>query len=200
MRLFNGTLDNTSKGVKNFDSERLYFGSQAVEFHRSLYTTRGATFGNSLMFGTLVCDLDKVYRLHGCTIDSHQISGLEALVVLALPLQEDGKITVPESVFGAKVLLAHETAVVFRDEPEIRRFHALVVLKAGSSVELTETYSLSGSRLSASAPAPLAKRRRRKATAQPAAQAKVQATAQPSSATKVTRVAFDGDKVTIAAV
>lgn len=190
MRLFNGTLDNTSKGVQTFDSERLYFGSQSVEFHRSLYTARGATFGNSLMFGTLICGLDKVYRLHGCTIDSHQISGLEALVVLTLPLQEDGKIVAPKDLFGAKVLLAHETAVVLRDDPAIRSFHALVVLKAGSSVELTENYTqpVLGSKAAMSSTSPaVGKRRRHKAVAKPAVQA----------LSTVTRIAFDGEQVSI---
>jgi len=205
MRLFNVTQENTTKGVQTFDSERLYFGSQSLEFHRSLYTTRGATFGNSLMFGTLICGLDKVYRLHGCTIDSHQISGLDALVVLTLPLQADGKIVVPKEVYGARVLLGHETAVVLRDDPEIRSFHALVVLKAGSSVDLTESFTVANRQMAAPVPvlapalapalAPTGKRRRRKGAQAPASRS-----AQAPVQTRVTRLAFDGDRVTITAV
>lgn len=54
MRLFNGT----SLGVQIVDNGFLPCGDQKVEFEPSLYTTRGATFGNSLMFAQLVRGLD----------------------------------------------------------------------------------------------------------------------------------------------
>ncbi len=190
MQLFKGHSGLTTRGVESFDSERMYFGARHIDFHTSLYTTRGATFGNSLMFGQLIEGLDKVHRLHGCPVDSHQVRAMDALIALELPLQEGGQVSCPANVFGAKVLFGHGVGTVLRDEPETRSFHALVVLKPGHFVELVQTYMVTP--VPAILPVSVASKRRQRKSAAPATAAPV-----AEIRTLTTRVSFDGEKVTI---
>ena len=190
MRLFNGT----SLGVQIVDNGFLLCGEQKVEFHPSLYTTRGATFGNSLMFAQLICGLDGVYRLHGRPVDSHQISAMEALVLVNIKVAPAGKVTYPADSFGAKVALAQRIPRKPRslDPPE---FHALVVLKPGHEIELTDTYTVSdSSRLTAPAKAANRVRSGKRTAAQQALN--TSPFVQVERICK-TRIAFDGKAVTI---
>lgn len=187
MRLFNGT----SLGVQIVDNSFLQCGDEKVEFHPSLYTTRGATFGNSLMFAQLIRGLDGVYRLHGCPVDSHQISAMEALVVVNIKAAPEGKVTYPADSFGAKVALGQR---ITRRKPrglDTHEFHALVVLKPGHEVELTDTYRVSDP----SQLAPASKSVRRDG-GRKGAQPNTSPFVQVERICK-TRIAFDGKAVTI---
>ncbi|CAN5162171.1 hypothetical protein BH11CYA1_BH11CYA1_08110 [soil metagenome] len=188
MRLFNGT----SLGVQIVDNGFLQCGDEKVEFLPSLYTTRGATFGNSLMFGTLVLERDGGYRLQGCPVDSHQIRGMEALILVNLKVAPQGKVTHPADSFGAKVALPQR---ITRSRPraiDSHEFHALVVLRPGHEIELTDTYVVSDP----SQPLPKPIKARRGSKGAPIAQAHSSPFAQVERVCK-TRIAFDGKTVTI---
>ena len=185
MRLFNGT----SLGVQIVDNGFLQCGDEKVEFHPSLYTTRGATFGNSLMFGTLVRGQDGIYRLQGCPVDSHQIRGMEALILVNIKVAPQGKVTHPADSFGAKVALAQR---ITRSRPraiDSHEFHALVVLRPGHEIELTDTYVVSDPS-QAVAKAAIFRRGRK------AAQGHSSPFVQVERVCK-TRITFDGTAVTI---
>ena len=189
MRLFNGT----SLGVQIVDNGFLLCGDQKVEFEPSLYTTRGATFGNSLMFGTLVRGLDGIYRLRGCPVDSHQISAMEALILLNIKVAAAGKVTYPADSFGAKVALAQRIPRKPRSL-EAPEFHALVVLKPGHEIELTDTYMVSDPGQLAIAAKTAKRAGSGKKVVQPAPH--TSPFAQVERICK-TRIAFDGKAVTI---
>jgi len=190
MRLFNGT----SLGVQIVDNGFLQCGDQKVEFHPSLYTTRGATFGNSLMFAQLVLGLDGVYRLQGCPVDSHQISAMEALVVVNIKVAPNGKVTFPADRFGAKVALAQRLTRHVSRGVASHEFHALVSLKPGNEIELTDTYLVSDP----SQPVAKSAKAKRAKSTQPvdAVQLHSSPFAQVERICK-TRIAFDGKAVTI---
>lgn len=189
MRLFNGT----SLGVQIVDNGFLLCGEQKVEFHPSLYTTRGATFGNSLMFAQLIRGLDGVYRLHGCPVDSHQISGMDALVLVNIKVAPNGKVTYPADSFGAKLALAQRLPRPPRSL-EAPEFHALVVLKPGHEIELTDTYMVSDPGQLA-----LAARAARRAGSGRKAVQPARHTSPFVQVERIckTRIAFDGKAVTI---
>lgn len=171
MRLFNGT----SLGVHLDSNEHIVCGDVKVEFLPSLYTTRGATFGNSLMFAQLVKGLDGIHRLQGCPVGAHQIAGMDALVLVRLPASS-GEITYPADSFGAKIALPQHVKRWKSRSNFGHEFCALISLRAGNSVVITDTQMVSN--LGSSTRRPRA------------------AAALVARVTK-TRIAFDGKAVTI---
>lgn len=135
MRLYNGT----ELGLPLAANDHIMVGHRKLGFHPSLYTTRGATFGNSLMFATLIQDLQHVHHLHGCPVDSHQIAAMEALVRLKLP---GGSRSLEVIAGRPRVALSNTVARAGfvgdgRPGPEDWELHCLAVLPVGSKMALT---------------------------------------------------------------
>ncbi|MBS2010231.1 MAG: hypothetical protein JST01_24490 [Cyanobacteria bacterium SZAS TMP-1] len=129
MRLYNGT----ELGLPLAANDHIMVGHRKLGFHPSLYTTRGATFGNSLMFATLIQDLQHVHHLHGCPVDSHQIAAMEALVRLKLP---GGSRSLEVIAGRPRVALSNTVARAGfvgdgRPGPEDWELHCLAVFRSG---------------------------------------------------------------------